>query len=99
MKKILLLLMVSSLALVAFDGNKAYKKCAMCHGKQGQKIALKTSPRLNTLGEEEISEKLTAILKSTSKINKRYLGVHKAKLKGIEKENVAAFSKYISNLK
>jgi len=98
MKKIVLFLMMSSLALMAFDSVKTYKQCAMCHGKKGEKAAMKLSPKLNTLTQEEIATSLKAILDGSSGIPSKYLGIHKKKLKKVQPENVDAFAQYISDL-
>ncbi len=99
MKKTVLILLAASLTLSAFDAEGVYKKCAMCHGKKGEKIALKTSPQLNTLSEEQLSTALKAILDGSSAISSRYLGMHQAKLKGVREDDVAILSKYILSLK
>lgn len=99
MKKNVLLLLALSLTLSAFDAEGVYKKCAMCHGKSGEKVALNTSPQLNTLSEERLSTALTAMLNGSSPISARYLGMHQAKLKGVREDDIAALSNYILNLK
>ena len=40
MKKIVLSLLVTGVALMASDGAALYKKCAACHGAKGEKKAL-----------------------------------------------------------
>ncbi len=99
MKKIVLLLTLGALALSAFDGASIYKKCAMCHGKKGEKIALKTSPKLNTLSEEQMTTSIRAFLDGTSKVSSRYLGMHQAKLKGVDADDAAALAQHILTLK
>jgi len=99
MKKVVILLIVSSLTLIAFDGEKVYKQCAMCHGKKAEKVAVKSSPILNILSEEELSMKLSKLVDGSSNISSQYLGMHKSKLKGVNKEDIPEMSKYILNLK
>ncbi|MBU0720838.1 cytochrome c [bacterium] len=99
MKRFIALLFLSSLALMAFDGDKAYKNCIMCHGKTGEKVALSSSPKLNTLAEQDLQNKIQAILNGSSGMSKKYLSMHKAKLKGVEEADAAAFAAYILNLK
>ncbi len=99
MKKIAAVLLMSSLTLFAFDADQVYKKCAMCHGKQGEKVALKTSPILNTLSEEQLVTALSAMLDGSSTISSRYLSMHQAKLKGVRTEDTGALSQYIANLR
>ena len=98
MKKTVLLLMISSLTLFAFDANKVYKKCAMCHGNAGEKVALKTSPVINTLSQEELVTAISAMLDGSSSISSRYLGMHQAKLKGVGMDNVEHMAEYITTL-
>lgn len=99
MKRTVFFLMMSSIALFAFDADKVYKKCAMCHGKSGEKVALKTSPKLNELSEEELKTALSSMLDGSSSISARYLGMHQSKLKGVEMEDVEKMTEYISSLK
>ena len=99
MRKIVSLLIMSSLTLIAFDGEQAYKQCAMCHGKKAEKAALNTSPVLNRLSEEDLSIKLNKLLDGSCKMSGAYIAMHKAKLKGVNKEDIAEMSKYILNLK
>ena len=99
MKKTVLLLMVGSLALSAFDGAKVYKQCAMCHGKKAEKVALKTSPRLNTMSEEELSTSLRSIINGSSSVAKKYLKMHKSKLKGVSLDDTEAMANNIAVLK
>ena len=99
MKKIALLLMVGSLVLSAFDGAKVYKQCAMCHGKQGEKIALKTSPQLNTMGEDQLATSLNSIIDGSSSVAKKYLKMHQKKLKGVSLDDTEVMANYIAALK
>lgn len=99
MKKTVLVLLAVSLTLSAFEPEGVYKKCAMCHGKRGEKVALKMSPQLNTLSEGRLSSALAAMLDGSSSVSSQYLGMHQAKLKGVSEEDVAALSNYILNLK
>ena len=99
MKKIVLLLMMSSLALMAFDSAKVYKQCAMCHGKKGEKIAMKSSPKLNTLTHEQLVTSLKALMDGTSSVLSKYLEMHQKKLKKVQTADVDTFADYISALK
>ena len=99
MKKSLLLLMLCSLVLSATDSAKVYKQCAMCHGKKGEKIAMKTSPRLNSLSQKQLTISLKALLDGSSSVSSKYLGLHKKKLKKVQPEDVEMFAEYISGLK
>ena len=99
MRKIVLILMMSSLALMAFDGKKAYKQCAMCHGKKGEKIAMKSSPKLNALSQGQLATSIKALLDGSSTVSSKYLGVHQKKLKKVKPEDVETFAEYISGLK
>ena len=98
MTKIVLILLVSSLALMAFDGKKVYKQCAMCHGKKGEKVAMKSSPKLNTLSQEQLVTSLKTLLDGSSTVSSKYLGLHKKKLKKVQPKDVETFARYISDL-
>jgi len=98
MKKIVFLLMLSSLALMAFDAKKSYKQCAMCHGKKGEKVAMKSSPKLNSLSQEQLTSSLKSLLDGSSTVSSKYLGLHKKKLKKVKLEDVETFARYISDL-
>ncbi len=56
MKKVLLAgLMVMGISSVAFaDGAAAYKKCAGCHGANGEKVALGKSKIINQMSKADI---------------------------------------------
>ncbi|MBU1659262.1 c-type cytochrome [bacterium] len=99
MRKIVAVLVLSSLSLLAFDNEKIYKECSMCHGKNGDKTALNSSPQLSSLSEEELTVKLKRILDGTSEISKKYLSLHKMKLKSVSEDDVAGFASHIHNLK
>ncbi|MEN8147225.1 MAG: c-type cytochrome [Campylobacterota bacterium] len=99
MRKTVLLLMAGSLALSAFDGASAYKKCAMCHGKKGEKVALKTSPVLNTLSEDQLTTSVKAIIDGSSRVSKKYLGMHQKKLKGVGIDDAQKLADHIVKLK
>ena len=54
MKKILLTLSVMATMMMAADGATLYKKCAGCHGAQGEKVALGKSKVINELSKEDL---------------------------------------------
>ena len=99
MKKIVLLFIMSSVVLMAFDGKSAYKQCGMCHGKKGEKVALKSSPKLNTLTQEKLSSSLKALIDGTSTVSSKYLGMHQKKLKKVTVDDTGVFAQYILDLK
>ena len=98
MKKSLLLVLLCSLSLSAFDGAKVYKQCAMCHGKHGEKVAMNSSPKLHTLSEADLLSRLHAIVDGSSKMASKYLGMHKAKLKKVSSEEMPQLAAYIKGL-
>lgn len=101
MKKIAVLLIVGSMALLAFDGEKSYKHCMMCHGKDGQKTAMKGAFKLSSSSEKELTGKLNGIVDGSSEIPKSFFNLHQAKFKlsGITAENSPEMAKYILGLK
>ncbi len=64
------------------DGAAAYKKCAACHGAQGEKAALGKSKIMNTMTKDEIVVSLKGYKDGT------YGGA----MKGLMKGQVAAMS-------
>ena len=98
MKKIMLLLVLGSVALMAFDGAKVYKQCAMCHGKKAEKVAMKSSPKLHTLDEADLLARLNAIVDGSSSISSKYLGMHKGKLKKVSSDDMSLLAAYIKSL-
>lgn len=99
MKKIVGLLVVSSLSLFALNSEEVYKNCVMCHGKKSDKIALNSSPRLSTLNEDVLLEKLKRIISNTSTISPRYINMHRTKLKTVEADDVEKFANYVFKLR
>ncbi|MHC3993800.1 c-type cytochrome [Thiomicrolovo sp. ZZH C-3] len=58
MKKSLLLITILGVALSAADGAALFKKCAACHGANGEKHALGKSKVINTMTPAEIETAL-----------------------------------------
>ncbi|WP_372999269.1 hypothetical protein [Sulfurimonas sp.] len=100
MKKMLGLLVLSSLTLLAFESEEVYKNCIMCHGKKADKKAISSSVKLALLSQESLAEKLKNIIDDSSSMSKIYTKMHKTKLKDIQSENgVRKFANYIIGLK
>ena len=95
----LLLIMLCSLTLSAVESAKVYKQCTMCHGKHGEKAAMKTSPKLSSLEVSELRERMMAIKVGSSTISKKYLGMHQSKLKKVNETELEPLSEYITSLK
>ena len=75
MKTLLLILGITTL-LSASDGAELFKKCASCHGANGEKHALNKSKVINEMSEEEIVTALQGYKDGT------YGGAMKALMKG-----------------
>ena len=60
MKKIFLICLFSVASLMAADGATLYKKCAVCHGVDGNKIppGSKATTTINILSKDKIIEDL-----------------------------------------
>ena len=101
MKKTLILLMLCSVVLSAFEGEKAYKSCAMCHGKDAKRRAHKKSAVIASFSEEELTRRLQALIDGSSTMPRQFLNLHKTKLKsaGINRDNAGDLSHHILNLK
>jgi cytochrome c553 len=99
MKKIILSVVIVSTALFAMPSEDQYKHCVVCHGKQGELVAIKSSPQLSSLGVEELSMRLKNILDSSTSLSKNYVAMHKTKLKNLAPEDMDKFAKYIVELR
>ena len=75
MKTLLLILSITTL-LSASDGAGLFKKCASCHGANGEKHALNKSKVINEMSEEEIITALQGYKDGS------YGGAMKALIKG-----------------
>ncbi|MBU0720566.1 c-type cytochrome [bacterium] len=82
MKKIALTLLIASVGLMAADGAALFKKCASCHGANGEKKALNQSQVI--AGWD--AAKTEASLKGYKD------GSYGGKMKGLMKGQVAAYS-------
>ncbi|MEA3373181.1 MAG: c-type cytochrome [Campylobacterota bacterium] len=84
MKKVLLAgLMVVGMSSVAFaDGAAAYKKCAGCHGANGEKVALGKSKVIKDMSKADI----VAAMKGYKD------GTYGGPMKGLMKGQVASMS-------
>jgi len=82
MKKTILTLTLVSTMMMAADGAALYKKCAGCHGVQGEKKALGKSKVINAMNKADL---VTAL--------KGYKdGSYGASMKALMKGQVAALS-------
>jgi cytochrome c553 len=100
MKKIVSLLIIGGISLFAFDGEKSYKNCAMCHGNDGKKVAMKGAFVLSSASEQELTDRLNGILDGSTEIPNNFSKLHRAKFKlsSITMENSAEMAKYILGL-
>jgi len=99
MKKSLLIIMLCSLTLSAVESAKVYKQCTMCHGKHGEKVAMKASPKLSALEVSDLRARMEAIKVGSSSISKKYLGMHQSKLKKVDEVELEPLAEYITSLK
>jgi cytochrome c553 len=99
MKKIIFLAALVASSLFAIESEDQYKHCVVCHGKQGELVAIKSSPQLSLLSQEELSLRLKKILDGSTALSKNYVAMHKTKLKNLPPEETDKFAKYIVDLK
>ncbi|QOY55315.1 c-type cytochrome [Candidatus Sulfurimonas marisnigri] len=100
MKKIVGLIIASSLSLLAVESNEVFKSCVMCHGSKGEKKALNSSTQLITMSEEVLFSKLKNIVDGSSSMSKMYIKMHRTKLRTVcGDEDIATLSNYIFKLK
>jgi len=98
MKKIALTLLVASVSLMAADGAALYKKCAACHGAQGEKKALGKSEIIDTWSAAQIEEALNGYKAGTRNIHGMG-ALMKGQVASYSEEDIEAVSKYIAGLK
>jgi cytochrome c len=93
MKTLLMILGISA-ALLAADGSELFKKCAACHGTNGEKVALGKSKIIKDLSKDEIVTALTGYQNGT------YGGAMKALMKGqvatLNTQQIETLAEYIS---
>lgn len=82
MKKTLLTLSLLSTMMMAADGAALYKKCASCHGAQGEKKALGKSKVIAQMSHDEIVTALSGYKD----------GSYGASMKALMKSQVASLS-------
>lgn len=99
MKNILFLVVLVSTALFAIESEDQYKHCIVCHGKQGELIAIKSSPQLASLSEGDLSLRLKKILDGSTTLSTNYLAMHRIKLKNLAPTETDKFARYIIGLK
>lgn len=95
MKKIVLILTtLFAVTLMANDGAGLYKKCAACHGAQGEKKALNKSQIIQNWNEEQLVASLKGYKDGT------YGGAMKGLMKGqvakLSDEDIVKVSKHIT---
>jgi cytochrome c len=99
MRKVILSVAMIATSLFAVESAELYKHCVVCHGKQGELVAIKSSPQLSSLSEEELSLRLKNILDGSTQLSKKYVTMHKIKLQRLTPEKTDELAKYIVNLK
>ncbi len=100
MKKILFASLLAGACMSAFgaDGAALYKKCAVCHGANAEKVYLGKVPALNTLSS---ADRLAA-LKEYAAGTKNSYGQGKLmtlNVKNLSEEDFKAIESYIESLK
>ncbi|RLA72178.1 MAG: cytochrome c [Epsilonproteobacteria bacterium] len=98
MKKLILLAMGLSVMLSAADGEALYKKCAACHGVNGEKKALGKSAEINVMSKDELVTALKGYKAGT--LNKKGMGaLMKGQIASYDDAQIEAVSEYISSKK
>ena len=97
MKKVLLALVMSSVALMAADGKALYKKCVACHGAKAEKKALNKSQVIAGWPASKIEAALKGYKAGT--YGGPMKGLMKGQVAGYGDVKIAAVAKYISTLK
>ena len=97
MKNVILTLMVASTMMLAADGADLYKKCAGCHGANGEKVALGKSKVIQDLTQDQLKTSLTGYKDGS------YGGSMKALMKGqvaaLDAKQIDSLASYIASMK
>lgn len=97
MKKIVLGTILLSMTLFAGEGSELFKKCATCHGLEGEKKALNKSEVIQGWEVERTTEALNGYKDGS------YGGVMKGVMKGqvvnLKDEEIKILAEYIRDLK
>ncbi len=95
MKKLVLACMIAAAStLVAADGAALYKRCAACHGKQGEKIALGKSKVLQGMTKEHLVDAMKGYKAGT--FGGAMKGIMKGQLASYDDAKIDAVAEYIS---
>ena len=98
MKKIAITMLLAGSALLMADGASTYAKCAGCHGKNGEKIALGKSVAITGQDAGETINQLTAY--KANGLNKYGMGaIMTAQMKKLSEADIIEVADYIANLK
>lgn len=101
MKKFRLIafLMVMAFGVMGFsaDGQALYKKCKSCHGKTGEKHALKVGVPVKGQKEAELYKKMKGYLDGTYGGKKK--AIMKRNLKKYSDEELKALAKFMASFK
>lgn len=97
MKKIALALLVTGVSLMAADGAALYKKCAACHGANGEKAALGKSAVIGGMDAAATATDLKGYKAGTT--NKKGMGaLMKGQVAAYSDADIEAVSAYIAGL-
>ena len=99
MKKVVLTLMAAgAMSFLAADGAALYKKCAGCHGANGEKKALGKSAVITGMAAATIEEDLKGYKAGT--LNQHGMGgLMKGQVASYSDADIKAVAEYISGLK
>ncbi len=96
-KIILGLAVLASTTLAAADGAALYKKCAGCHGKSGEKVALGKSQVIQGWEDNKTVKALHGYKDGT--YGGAMKGLMKGQVKSLSDEQIKLLAKYIATLK
>jgi cytochrome c553 len=98
MKKVTLALMLAGAASFAMaDGASLYTKCAVCHGKSGEKAAFGKSKIIKNMSKEDIVNALEGYKKGT--YGGPMKGTMKAQVAPLSDADIKALAEHISSFK
>ena len=97
MKKIIITLITLSSMAMASDGAALYKKCASCHGINGEKVALGKSMVINKMTKGDLVSALNGY--KDGSYGKSMKALMKGQVAKLESSDIDALAEYIATLK
>ncbi len=97
LKSLLGVLVTSAISLFANEGAELYKKCAGCHGANGEKVALGRSQVIKGWDVNKTETVLKGYKEGT--YGKEMKGLMQGQVSSLSEDNIKVLAKFIAALK